>query len=85
MDQKNIVIALIIGLVAGWLASWVPFTGGDGGLIQYLISGVLGSFVGSYVLQKFNYNLGINNEVGRDIATATIGAVIVMIIANILN
>jgi uncharacterized membrane protein YeaQ/YmgE (transglycosylase-associated protein family) len=85
MDSKNIFIALVIGLVAGWLASWVPFTGGNGGLLQYLISGVLGSFVGSYVLQKFNFNLGIQNEVGRDIATATIGAVIVMIIANILN
>jgi uncharacterized membrane protein YeaQ/YmgE (transglycosylase-associated protein family) len=50
-----------------------------------LISGVLGSFVGSYVLQKANVNLGIHNEIGRDIATATIGAVIVMIIANILT
>ncbi len=85
MDQKNIVIALIMGLVAGWLASWVPFTGGGGGLLQYLISGVLGSFVGSYVLQRANVNLGIQNEIGRDIATATIGAVIVMFIANILN
>lgn len=85
MDSKNVLIALLIGLVAGWLASWVPFTGGHGGLLQYLISGVLGSFVGTYVLQKANVNLGIRNEVGRDIATATIGAVIVMIIANILN
>lgn len=85
MDSKNIVIAVLIGLAAGWLASWVPFTGGDGGLIQYLVSGVLGSFVGSYLLQKANINLGIQNEVGRDIATATIGAVIVMIVANILT
>ena len=54
LDSKNILIALLIGLAAGWLASWVPFTGGDGGLLQYLISGVLGSFVGTYVLQKAN-------------------------------
>ena len=85
MDSKNIVIAVLIGLAAGWLASWVPFTGGDGGLIQYLISGVLGSFVGSYVLQRAKISLGIQNEIGRDIVTATIGAVIVMFIANILN
>jgi uncharacterized membrane protein YeaQ/YmgE (transglycosylase-associated protein family) len=84
MDSKNIFIALLMGLAAGWLASFVPFTGGNGGLLQYLISGVLGSFVGSYALQKANINLGIHNEIGRDIATATIGAVIVMIIANIL-
>jgi uncharacterized membrane protein YeaQ/YmgE (transglycosylase-associated protein family) len=85
VDQKNIVIALVMGLAAGWLASWVPFTGGDGGLLQYLVSGVLGSFVGSAVLQRANMNLGIQNEIGRDIATATIGAVIVMVIANILT
>jgi uncharacterized membrane protein YeaQ/YmgE (transglycosylase-associated protein family) len=85
MDTKNVVIALLMGLVAGWLASWFPFTGGEGGLVQYLISGVLGSFVGSYVLQKANINLGIRNEIGRDIATATLGAVIVMFIANILT
>jgi uncharacterized membrane protein YeaQ/YmgE (transglycosylase-associated protein family) len=85
MDKKNIVIALLMGLVAGWLASFTPFVGGQGGLMQYLISGVLGSFVGSYVLQKANINLGIHNEIGRDIATATIGAIIVMIIAQILT
>ena len=83
MDTKNILIAILIGLVAGWLASFV--TGGRGGFLQYLVSGVLGSFVGSYVLQRAKISLGIQNEIGRDIVTATIGAVIVMIIAHILT
>ena len=82
MDTKNIIIALLLGLVAGWLASFVV---GGYGLFQYLISGVIGSFVGSYVLNKMGIDLGIKNEYGRDIATATIGAIIVMIIANILT
>jgi uncharacterized membrane protein YeaQ/YmgE (transglycosylase-associated protein family) len=82
MDTKNIVIALLMGLVAGWLASFIV---GGGGIVQYLVSGVLGSFVGSFVLNKAGLNLGINNEVGRDIVTATVGAVIVMIVAHILT
>ena len=82
MDQKNLVIAIVMGLVAGWLASWVV---GGYGIVQYLVSGVLGSFVGSFVLNKAGINLGIRNEYGRDIATATIGAVIVMIVARILH
>jgi len=82
MDSKNIAIAIVLGIVAGWLASWIV---GGYGLAQYLISGVLGSFVGSFVLNKAGINLGIQNEYGRDIATATIGAVIVMIIARILH
>ena len=82
MDTKNVLIALAMGLAAGWLASFVV---GGGGLFQYLVSGVLGSYVGSFTLQKFNINLGINNEIGRDIATATIGAIIVMIVAYMLT
>jgi uncharacterized membrane protein YeaQ/YmgE (transglycosylase-associated protein family) len=82
MNKQNLLIALGIGLAAGWLASFVV---GGGGLVQYLVSGVLGSFVGSWALQKFGVNLGIHNEIARDTATATIGAVIVMIIARILT
>lgn len=81
MDQKNIIIALVLGLVAGWLASFIV---GGYGVVQYLISGVIGSFVGSYLLNKSGIDLGIKNEYGRDIATATIGAIIVMILAKIL-
>ena len=82
MDSKNVIIAVLIGLAAGWLASWIV---GGYGIVQYLISGILGSFVGSFVLNKAGPNLGIRNEIGRDVATATIGAIIVMIIARILN
>ena len=82
MDSRNLAIAVVIGLAAGWLASWVV---GGYGIIQYLISGILGSFVGSFVLNKAGINLGIRNEIGRDIATATIGAIMVMIIARLLH
>jgi uncharacterized membrane protein YeaQ/YmgE (transglycosylase-associated protein family) len=82
MDTRNILIALCLGLVAGWIASWV--IPGQQNLIQYLIS-VIGSFVGSFVLNKAGIDLGIRNEYARDIATATIGAIIVMIIAKILT
>jgi len=82
MDTKNIVIALVLGLVAGWLASFIV---GGYGIVQYLISGVIGSFVGSFALNKAGISLGIQNEYIRDIVTATIGAIIVMVIAKILT
>ena len=82
LNQKNIVIAVLMGLCAGWLASFI--VGGEG-LFQYLVSGVIGSFVGSGILQKFNINLGLRNEIARDIATATIGAIIVMALAHMLT
>lgn len=82
MDKANLIVALIIGVVAGWLASWVV---GGGGLVQYLVSGVLGSFVGSWALNKAGVNLGIKSEIVRDTMTATIGAIIVMVVAYILT
>lgn len=82
MNVNNIVIAVIMGVIAGWLASFI--VGGEG-LIRYLITGVLGSFVGSFVLNKAGINLGINNEYGRDIATATIGAVLVVFLARLIS
>jgi uncharacterized membrane protein YeaQ/YmgE (transglycosylase-associated protein family) len=82
MDKTNILIAIVMGIIAGWFASFIV---GGGGLVQYLVSGILGSFVGSFVLNKTAINLGVKNEIARDIITATIGAIIVMIIANILT
>jgi uncharacterized membrane protein YeaQ/YmgE (transglycosylase-associated protein family) len=81
MDAKNAVIAVLLGIAAGWLASFIA--GGEG-LFHYAVTGILGSYVGSYMLDKFKINLGIRNEIGRDIATATIGAIIIMALAHML-
>ena len=81
MDARNIVIALVIGLVAGWLASFVV---GGSGLVRYLISGVIGSFVGGFLLSKAGINLGIGNEIVRDIVIATIGAIVVVLLARFI-
>jgi uncharacterized membrane protein YeaQ/YmgE (transglycosylase-associated protein family) len=81
MDFKNILIALLIGLVAGWLASFV--VGGEG-LLRYMLTGVIGSFVGSFLLNYFGISLGIKNEAVRDIVTATIGAIIVVLAARVI-
>ena len=48
-NMRAIIIFLVIGLIAGWLASWIV---GGGGLITYLISGVLGAVVGGYLFAR---------------------------------
>jgi uncharacterized membrane protein YeaQ/YmgE (transglycosylase-associated protein family) len=84
MDEKTrtIVVFLLIGLVAGFLASIVV---GGGGLMQYLLSGVIGSFVGGYLLSALGVNLGIQNPLASQIATATIGAIVVVLLARIIG
>jgi uncharacterized membrane protein YeaQ/YmgE (transglycosylase-associated protein family) len=81
-DTRSFVTLGLIGLIAGFLASVVA--GGRGGLIGYLVSGVIGAFVGTWVLRALGVNLGIRNAFASQVATATIGAIIVIVIARLI-
>jgi len=78
MDAQALIVFLLIGLVAGWLASFVV---GGGGLIKYLASGVVGAFVGGFLVNAIG-GLGIENALISQIVTATIGAIVVVLIAR---
>ena len=80
-DTKALVIFLLIGLVAGWLASFIV---GGGGLIRYLVSGVIGAFVGGFLLNAVGVNLGIKNPLASQIVTSTIGAIVVVLLARLI-
>ena len=80
-DITPIIVFLAIGLVAGWLASLVL---GGGGLLRNLIVGVIGSFVGGYVLQLAKITLPIGNIWVSSIVQATIGALMVIVIARVV-
>ena len=83
MDEKTreLVVFAVIGVIAGFLASIVV---GGGGLIQYLLSGVIGAFVGGYLLRALGVNLGISNPLVSQIVTATIGAIVVVLLAHLI-
>lgn len=80
-DTRALVVFLAIGLVAGFLASIIV---GGGGLIRYLITGVLGAFVGGFLLNALGVNLGIKNPLASQIVTATIGAIVVVLLARLI-
>ncbi|MEL7000933.1 MAG: GlsB/YeaQ/YmgE family stress response membrane protein [Pseudomonadota bacterium] len=81
MDPKGIIAMVVIGLVAGWLASFVV---GGGGLLKYIIWGVLGSFVGGFLLPKAGISISLGNPLVDQIAVATIGAIVLVGVARIL-
>lgn len=80
-DITPLIVFLAIGLVAGWLASLVL---GGGGLLRNLIVGVIGSFVGGYVLNLAGVRLPIDNVWVSSIVTATIGALLVIVVARVV-
>lgn len=55
MSTNQIIINVAIGLVAGFLAKML--NNSRGGLIICLIIGVIGSFIGQFVLQAFEIEL----------------------------
>ena len=80
-NTRQIVVFLGIGLLAGFLASVVM--GGEG-LLRYLLVGVLGAFVGGYLLSALKIELPIKNAFLSQVVTATIGAILVVIIARLI-
>ena len=81
LTARGIGAMLLMGLIAGWLASWVL---GGGGLIKYIIWGVLGSFVGGLVLPRVGLNIRTGSRFWDDILTATVGAIVLVLIARLI-
>ncbi len=80
-DTTALPIFLGIGLVAGWLASLVL---GGGGLLRNLVVGVIGAFVGGWLLSAANIALPIGNALLSQVITATIGAIVVIVVARVI-
>jgi uncharacterized membrane protein YeaQ/YmgE (transglycosylase-associated protein family) len=81
VDAQKLIIWAIIGIVAGWLASVVV---GGGGLLRYLITGLIGAFVGGFVFQMAGWKLNLGNDWLEQIVVAAIGAIIVVILARMV-
>lgn len=82
MTAQNIVAILLIGLVAGWLASLVV---GGGSLVKYIIWGVLGAVVGGIALPAAGIQIDVGNPLLNVIIVATIGAIILVVIARVIG
>jgi len=82
LDKRALAAQIGIGVVAGWLASW--FVGGTG-LLRYVLTGLVGSFVGGALLEHLGLELGLRSETANRIATATLGAVIVILLARLVS
>jgi uncharacterized membrane protein YeaQ/YmgE (transglycosylase-associated protein family) len=67
---------IFIGLIAGWLATLI--LGGRGGLFHNLAVGLVGAIVGGFLFEKLN--LHVMPDIWGNLITATIGAIIFLLI-----
>ena len=82
IDLTALLIFLGIGLVAGWLASLIL---GGGGLLRNLVVGVIGAFVGGWLLSLANISLPVGNALLAQVLQATIGAIVVIVVARVIT
>jgi uncharacterized membrane protein YeaQ/YmgE (transglycosylase-associated protein family) len=75
------IMLAVVGLVAGWLSGLLL---GGGGLLRNLIVGVMGAYVGGFLVQTLRLKIGLGSVFLDQIAIATIGAILVTIVARII-
>lgn len=81
LDVKSIALICGLGLVAGWGASL--FLGGSG-LLRYLVTGVLGACLAEIVSRLSGWRLVVGPPLLSCIASATLGAAGVILLARLL-
>jgi len=77
----EIISTLIIGAIAGWLGS-VLYKGSGLGLLWNIVVGILGSFVGFWLLGKLGVSLG--GGILGAILTGAIGAIVILFLVNLV-
>jgi uncharacterized membrane protein YeaQ/YmgE (transglycosylase-associated protein family) len=80
----NILLWLLLGLIAGWLASVVMKTDSQQGSLTDIILGVIGAFVGGFLMNFFGQT-GVTGFNIYSILVATLGAVVLIWLGRMLR
>ncbi|MBK8020775.1 MAG: GlsB/YeaQ/YmgE family stress response membrane protein [Chloroflexi bacterium] len=78
MDLVNIIVWIIVGAIAGWLASIVMRTNASQGLLTDIVVGIVGAFIGGFILDVLDIGGGVTGLNLGSILTAFIGAVVLL-------
>ena len=81
LSNESLLIIILVGIVAGWLAGKIV-DGGGFGLIGDLIVGVLGAFIGDWLLPQLHIHLGVG--IVSLIINATLGAIVLLAILRVV-
>ena len=82
IPAETLLIWLVVGAVAGWLASTVV-SGGGLGLVGDIVVGILGAFIGGWLLPKLGIHLGVG--LVPVIISAMIGAIVLLLILRLVR
>lgn len=78
----GILVWILLGLIAGWVASII--TASSHGLVEDLVLGVVGSFVGGFILNYFGQP-GVSGLNLYSIVVAAIGATVLIVLGRLFH
>jgi len=83
----NFIIWLIVGGVIGWLASMVMKTDGQQGIILNVVVGIVGAFIGGWLISPLVGVPTINQDAFSlgAMAVSFVGALILLAIVNLFR
>jgi uncharacterized membrane protein YeaQ/YmgE (transglycosylase-associated protein family) len=79
MSIETLLIILLIDAIAGWLAGQIV-QGTGFGLIADIVIGIIGAFIGNWLLPRLGIHLGVG--IVAAIIAATIGAVVLLVLLS---
>src|SRR5499433_1909355 len=82
LSNQSLLVILVVGIVAGWLAGRL-MEGGGFGLIGDLVVGLIGAFIGDWLLPQLNIHLGAG--IVALIINALIGAIVLLLILRLIG
>ena len=82
MPVETLLIWLLVGAVAGWLAG-VIVKGGGFGLLGDIVVGVIGAFIGGWLLPTLGVHLGAGFV--AIIISATLGAMALLLVLRLVS
>jgi uncharacterized membrane protein YeaQ/YmgE (transglycosylase-associated protein family) len=82
MSNESLLVIIIVGVVAGWLAGQLV-RGTGFGLIGDLLVGIVGAFIGNWMLPRLGIQLGAG--VVSSIVNATLGAVALLLVIGLVR
>jgi uncharacterized membrane protein YeaQ/YmgE (transglycosylase-associated protein family) len=81
LSNEGLLVIILTGIVAGWLAGKIV-DGGGFGLIGDLVMGIIGAFIGDWLLPRLNIHLGVG--IVTLSINATLGAIVLLVIPRVV-
>ena len=82
LSSESLLVILLVGLAAGWLAGQIV-QGTGFGMIGDLVIGIIGAFIGDWLMPQLGLHLGVG--IISAIINATIGAVLLLFVIRLVR